>query len=92
MSKKLRVWWIPQVPMEPFHVDVSSLQEGVLLLNTLAQYDIFQLENNIKPDYCNAGGIEQLNENTNEWDDWEDDVSGEDDPIAYLEQAVPFTA
>lgn len=91
MSKKLRVWWIPQVPMPPFHVEVSSLQEGVLILNALAQYDIFQFENNIKPDYCNAGGLQEWSEESGEWEDWYDEETGEDDPVAYLEQVVPIT-
>ena len=85
MSKnKLRVWWIPQVPMEPFHVNASSLQECVLLLDVLAKYDMFQFENNIKPDYCNAGGVEQWSDDTKEWDDWCDEETGEDDPLIFL--------
>lgn len=47
----LRVWWIPQVPMSPFRVDVANVEEAKLLLRTLADYDIFQFENNMKPDY-----------------------------------------
>lgn len=54
----LRVWWIPQVPGKPFHVPVASPVEAKKLLDVLAQYDIFQFENRIKPDYCNAGGLE----------------------------------
>ena len=53
----LKVWWIPQVPMKSFKVPVKNIDEAILLLDTLAKYDIFQYENNIKPDYCNAGGI-----------------------------------
>jgi len=56
--QKLRVWWIPQIPGKPFHVSVKNVNEAKLLLNTLANYDLFQLENKIKPDYCNAGGLE----------------------------------
>ena len=48
----------PQVPMNSFHVSVRSVREALLLLDTLAYYDLFQYENNIKPDYCNAGGLE----------------------------------
>ena len=68
---KLRVWWIPQIPMTSFKVEVRSLREGRLLLNTLAKYDQFQLDHNIKPDYSNAGGLQVFNEdNDNEWTDW----------------------
>ena len=58
MNTQLRVWWIPQVPGRPFHVPVSSVQEGVRIMDVLAKYDRFQFDNNIKPDYCNAGGLE----------------------------------
>jgi hypothetical protein len=74
----LRVWWIPQVPMKPFRQDVSSVAEGKLLVDTLAKYDIFQLENRIKPEYCNAGGLEVFTDG--DWSEWEDaDGNGIDD-------------
>ena len=56
---KLRVWWIPQLgSCPPFHVEVRTLAEGKTLLGALAQYDLFQLDHNIKPDFANAGGLE----------------------------------
>lgn len=66
----LRVWWIPQVPGKPFHVEVAGVAEAKKLLDTLAKYDLFQFEHNIKPDYCNAGGLEICNDG--EWEEWED--------------------
>jgi hypothetical protein len=53
----MRVWWIPQIPGKAFRVPVASLEEGVKLLIVLADYDLFQYKNRIKPDYSNAGGI-----------------------------------
>jgi hypothetical protein len=67
----LRVWWIPQVPGEAFHVPVSSKEEGKLITTVLAFYDLFQLSHNIKPDYTNAGGI-QVYEG-GEWVDIDED-------------------
>lgn len=83
METKLRVWWIPQVPMKPFYVDVATLEEGVKITDILADYDAFQFENNIKPDYCNVGGI-QLLDTDGEWVDWYDEETGEDEPARYL--------
>lgn len=88
---KLQVWWVPQVPMTAFTVDVESVAEGARLLDTLARYDLFQMEHNIKPDFCNAGGLNQLSDNfdgegTPGWESWYDEDTGEDDPIAWLEQ------
>ena len=36
-------------------------------------YDLFQYENNIKPDYCNASGLEYFDEEEQEWCEWYDD-------------------
>ena len=87
--EKLQVWWIPQVPMKAFEVDVSSVSEGAKLLEVLANYDIFQYENNVKPDYANAGGLRRWCEDSDGegatgWDDWYDYETGEDDPQAFV--------
>lgn len=29
MQKKLQVWWVPQVPMKAFTVDVATVEEGL---------------------------------------------------------------
>jgi hypothetical protein len=79
---ELRVWWVPQIPMPPFRTSVLSVGEGVRLMDALAAYDIFQFENKVKPDYCNAGGLEVL-DTDGEWVDWYDEETGEDDPRAW---------
>lgn len=90
----LRVWWIPQVPMKPFYVYVKDINEAKLIIDTLAKYDTFQYENNIKPDFCNAGGlcmfdpddIEQGEEESG-WTDWYDVETGFDfnDYLRFME-------
>ena len=86
----LRVWWIPQIPMKPFSVSVESVEEGVKILDVLADYDAFQYENNVKPDYSNGGGIWMFDGNDDtdgpdgSWVDWYDDETGYDDPREYL--------
>lgn len=71
------------MPMKPFEVSVGSVEEGAKLIKVLADYDIFQFENNVKPDYCNVGGLMQLDDD-GEWADWFDDETGEDDPAAHV--------
>ena len=91
-EQKLRMWWIPQVPMKSFHVDVSSVEEGIKLLDTLAEYDLFQYYNNVKPDYCNAGGLQMFDPKDDtdgpdgSWVDWYFESDGEyyDDPKDYV--------
>lgn len=64
----LRVWWIPQVPGSAFHVSVETVEEAQKLMAVLADYDMFQYENGIKPDYSNTGGLEVYDEG--EWLEW----------------------
>ena len=70
---KLRVWHIPQVPMKAFHVQVSSPEEAWNIMNILWDYDNFQYENNVKPDYLNATGLEYWDKEENDWLEWYDD-------------------
>lgn len=88
--KKLRVWWIPQVPGTPFRVPVETPEQAAFLLNTLADYDAFQFANNIKPDYSNTGGLEVFEDG--EWLDW-DNGEGEDidEIIAHKVTDNPYT-
>lgn len=98
---KLRVWHIPQIPGKPFLVEVSSVEDGVRMMNALADYDLFQLENNIKPDYCNTNGLQIWDENltdedlidmelNDKWVDWYNDEY--DDPREYLESLTETAA
>lgn len=80
----LKVWWIPQVPMRAFHVDVDSVKEAAKMLKVLAEYDQFQLRHNIKPDFCNAGGLVMCTGAG--WEDWEDEETGETEPERFLEE------
>lgn len=81
---QLRVWHIPQVPMEAFRVYVKTIQEGKIVLDTLAFYDLFQFEHRIKPDYANAGGL-QVYEN-GEWCDWYDKEGNDIDDTELLKE------
>lgn len=70
-NKALRVWWVPQLPMTAFEVDVPGIAEAALILETLGRYDAFQYEHKVKPDYCNAGGLVEYDAAAGEWYDWE---------------------
>jgi hypothetical protein len=92
-SGDLKVWWIPQVPMKAFEYPVNSVQEGFILLDALGMYDDFQFKNNIKPDYCNVGGLSVFDEGDVEevdgihydgWSDWCSDMG--DDINFYLRE------
>ena len=66
----LRVWWIPQIPMESFYVPVATVEEAQKIMSVLAAYDVFQFEHHIKPDYSNVGGVQILEDGV--WVDTDD--------------------
>jgi hypothetical protein len=87
----IRVWWIPQIPGKAFTVDVGSARNPAdllfakRLLTILAAYDFFQLENRIKPDFSNAGGLtafDALMDAGTEWCDWHDEDGRDFDEVA----------
>ena len=85
----LQVWWVPQVPMAPFDVPVDSVEIGVKIMAVLADYDIFQFEHKVKPDYSNAGGLQRWcadrdGEGEPGWEEWYDEETGDDDPLQWV--------
>jgi len=86
-----QVWWVPQVPMKPFTALVPSLDEGRRLCDVLAKYDDFQFKNKVKPDYCNAGGVQLRHPIVTDGEWW--DVPDDDDELAdILSACEDYTA
>lgn len=85
---KMRVWWIPQIGAnnEAFYVPVQSVEEGKKVMDILAAYDAFQLQNRIKPDYTNTGGLQVYNPEIADYEDWylETEYDYFDDVDEYL--------
>ena len=54
VTNKLRVLHYPQIPCQPFFVDVKDEEEAYLIMNVLADQHLFLYDNNIIPDYSNA--------------------------------------
>ena len=86
-AMRFRVYHIPQVPMKAIRVQCNSLATAMGLLDVLAQYDLFQLHHRVKPDYCNASGIEYYDFDTEEW--YEFDVR---DELEDYREAMKSTA
>ena len=79
----LRIWWIPQIPGKQFFVPVKSVDEAILIYDTLGRYDEFQFKENIKPDYSNVGGLQVYDwdadgDGQHDWIDWHDEDTDED--------------
>ena len=90
--KELRVCHYPQIPCKPFITVVSSLEQAKFLYDVLANYDLFQYKNKIKPDYANMTVIEQridkLNKEEQEWESWYDEETETDDINEYFEESI----
>lgn len=63
---------------------ISNLQEARLLYNVLADYDLFQYQNRIKPDYANATVVQIWSEEDGVWMDWYDEETGIADINEYF--------
>jgi hypothetical protein len=82
---RLKVCHYPQVPCRPFEVEIDSLEKAKLIMDTLADYDLFQFNNHIKPDYANATVLRMWDNEDNDWTDWNDEETGIDDLDEYFE-------
>lgn len=71
MKRKLRVWHIPNVPGPVFYQRVRSLSEALVVLRSLARYDLYLGE----LIHTNAQGLQAFVEG--EWLEWHDS-SGDD--------------
>lgn len=78
----LRIWHVCQVGrVKAFHVPVSSVDNAKQLIVALWDYDKFQYDNNVKPDYANMSGLEIYEEDnglgTPGWCEWCDEETGD---------------
>lgn len=78
----LKIWHIPQIPGKTFEVPVKTVEEAAKLLIVLAKYDMFQLLENVKPDYSNVQGLLVLEDG--EWVEWYDE--NDDDIDAWIDE------
>lgn len=86
----LRVWYIPQIPGEPFTVDVPDVATARLVLDALVGLSAHEYANRIKPDYADVGGVSMYEPAGAtpgyEWGDYE--LADEDDVDALVSARV----
>ena len=87
---KMRIWHMPQVGVKncTFKVDVKNTDEAALLLNTLWDYDNFQFEKRLKPDFSNTSGLEYWDDEDQEWQEYYDDGIDINEIINEREEAT----
>lgn len=66
-----RAWYIPQVPMAAFEFPTETRAEATLVLDAITKFSMFEFEKRVKPDYSDAGGVQELIDG--EWEDVEED-------------------
>lgn len=65
---KFRMWYIPQVPMDdPFIREYDTAADAEAALDLISVYSYYEYLNRVKPDYADAGGVEQWDEDADEW-------------------------
>ena len=72
----MRVWWIRNVPNEPQHHPVTTLEQAITVLNKLTKTD---LENPFV--LSNVGGLEVFEDGA-----WSEFYDGEGQDIAELQE------
>lgn len=82
-----RVWWNPQLgmPSESFKFPVPTMETGAMLCEALAKYDLYQLANNIKPDFANMGGVQWRHAELTEGEWWDIDMEDADE-VEYVRE------
>lgn len=77
-GKRLQVWHYPQVPCNPFQVDVKDEYEAVKIINTLADQHIWLLQNKMIPDYSNTFEVVMWDEEEQDWAVYYNETEGLD--------------
>ena len=78
VTNKLRVIHFPQIPCEPFFVDVKDEEQALLIRETLANQHQFLFKNDIISDYSNIVTVVMWDENS--------DGEGTPDWIVYYNE------
>ena len=80
IPNKMRVCHFPQVPCEPFVVEVQDEVEAFRIVDILAQQHLFLLSKKMIPDYSNVICVEMYEEDV--------DGSGHPDWCDYFNESV----
>ncbi len=71
---KYRVWYIPQIPGEPFYFFVASPENACNIISLLIGFSNFEYEQHIKPDYSDVFGLEVCE--NGQWTEWSSEETG----------------
>lgn len=69
---KLRVWYII-IGTEPFFKEVSSPEEAKLVIDSIAAFLNAKVNEGVFPDHCSTAGLEEWDEERQDWVEWYDE-------------------
>lgn len=90
LGNPLQVWHYPQIPCDPFKVNVKDEYEAYKIINTLADQHIWLLQNRLIPDYANSFEV-VMNFDGKTWEPYynkEEDMSWEDFELIYEDEII----
>lgn len=88
-GKRLKIQHFPQLPCEPFEVEVKDEHEAIKMINALADQHIWLFKNKIIPDYCNSFNV--VMEDGGDWVDYwneEEKMNWEDFEAVYENEII----
>ena len=56
-----------------YYKEVSSAEAAKLMIDAIAQFVNFEVDNGAFPDHCSTAGLEEYDEDDDEWYDWYDE-------------------
>lgn len=84
--EKLRLYY-NILGTEIYYKEVSSPEEAKNIIDAIADFLLFAVDNDIFPDHCSFAGLEYFDEEENDWYDWYDDDGYDfDEHFANLEE------
>lgn len=91
-GKRLKVQHYPQIPCNPFEVEVKDEYEAARMMNALADQHIWLFKNRIIPDYSNILNVLMWDEEGKDWIDYwnEAEQMNWDDLEAVYEDELTF--
>ena len=69
---KLRIYYCI-LGTETYHEEVSSVEEAKAKIDSIARFVNSKVEEGVFPDHCSTAGLEEYDEDDNEWYDWYDE-------------------
>lgn len=58
---------------EPYYENVKSAEEAKMKIDAIARFINAKIDEGVFPDHCSTAGLEEYDEDDNEWYDWYDE-------------------